>query len=216
MNISFLKTTVLLGNAEVQPQFFEELYVPGEPLIAADGGANFLRERSLIPNAIIGDMDSLEDRAFFEDKCDVIEIEEQDSTDLEKCLMRVEAPLFLALGFLGKRFDHTLEVLHVLRKFADKKILFFSKEDVIFLLPRNWKLQLPLATRVSFYPLGACKVLASGGFKYPLDGLCFEQGLQIGTSNVTLSEDIFLQCDRQEMIGILPIEHWEKLAQSIL
>ena len=45
-------------------------------------------------------------------------IAEQDTTDLEKCLDSVEAPLFLGLGFLGGRIDHHLAAMNALVRHA--------------------------------------------------------------------------------------------------
>ena len=45
---------------------------------------------------------------------------EQETTDLEKCLYSVEAPLFLGVGFLGGRVDHQLAAMNALVKYAGR------------------------------------------------------------------------------------------------
>ena len=75
------------------------------------GGARF--------RAVIGDLDSLRDIAALERAgVPVHRLEEQETTDLEKCLYSVEAPLFVGLGFLGGRIDHHLAAMNALVKFA--------------------------------------------------------------------------------------------------
>ncbi len=197
MTFQFQTPVFLVGEGELPEAQFKSLYSTDYPLIAADGGANILREFGVLPYAVIGDMDSLKDRAYFEIHSQVLHLEDQNSTDLEKCLNEVEAPFYLALGFIGKRFDHTLEILHVLEKYADKRVAFFSREDIIVRLPRHFRLQLPPQTRLSLYPLKRTQLLNSTGLKYPLKGLVMEQGQMIGTSNEQAEEGL---------IGIIPIE----------
>jgi thiamine pyrophosphokinase len=46
---------------------------------------------------------------------------EQDTTDFEKCLYSVAAPLLLGVGFLGGRADHHLAAMNVLVRYADRR-----------------------------------------------------------------------------------------------
>lgn len=216
MPIQFKTPVFLVGDGELSETQFRSLYSDAHPLIAADGGANVLRGFSELPHAVIGDMDSLREREFFESKCQVIHIEDQNSTDLEKCLNEVEAPLYLALGFIGKRFDHTLEILHVMEKYAHKNIVFFSKEDVIVRLPRCFSIELPVGTRLSLYPLKRTLLLGSLGLKYPLKGLTLEQGQMIGTSNETTEPHVHIEQTEEGLIAIVPIEHVSALLASTL
>lgn len=216
MTFQFDSPVFLVGEGELGERQFRSLYSESHPLIAADGGANVLREFNVVPYAVIGDMDSLKDRDFFEANSRVLQIEEQDSTDLEKCLMEVEAPLYFALGFIGKRFDHTLEVLHIMEKYAHKQIVFFSKEDVIVRLPRSFTIELPIGTRLSLYPLKRTLLLGSKGLKYPLDGLTLEQGQMIGTSNETTEIHVHIEQTEEGLIAIVPIEHVSALLASTL
>ena len=216
MTFQLQSPVFLVGDGELSEQQFRSLYSDAHPLIAADGGANVLHDFSVLPYAVIGDMDSLRDRDFFERESRVVHIEEQDSTDLEKCLNEVEAPLYLALGFIGKRFDHTLEILHVMEKYAHKQIVFFSKEDVIVRLPKSFRVQLPLGTRFSLYPLKRTVLLSSEGLKYPLDGLTMEQGQMIGTSNETTETHVHIEQTEEGLIAIVPIEHVSALLSSTL
>ena len=88
---------------------------------------------------------------------------EQDSTDLEKCLYSVEAPLFIGLGFLGGRIDHHLAAMSALVKFPGKPVVLIGGEDLCFLCPRELELELPAGTRVSLYPMGPARGLVSRG-----------------------------------------------------
>ena len=66
--------------------------------------------------AVIGDMDSLRDPERL--RAAGVPMHPRSpsrtSTDLEKCLYSVEAPLFIGLGFLGGRIDHHLAAMNAL------------------------------------------------------------------------------------------------------
>jgi len=67
------------------------LLITGDYIIAVDGGANELRRRGIIPNVIIGDMDSISQSTlnYFKDKgVKVVTYpHEKDETDLELALV---------------------------------------------------------------------------------------------------------------------------------
>ena len=47
-----------MGGANFSEDLFEEVYDNGTPVIAADGGVNFLSERNISPELVMGDLDS--------------------------------------------------------------------------------------------------------------------------------------------------------------
>jgi len=202
--INYKTAVYLVGNGDISVKHFDKLIKSEIPIIAADGGANRLKRLGLIPEIVVGDMDSIKDKEFFEKHSRLIEIKEQNSTDLEKCLRTISAPLYLALGFIGTRFDHSLEILHVLQSNPDKNIIFFSQRDVIFLIAKKWKSKFPLGTRLSFYPLKKTKISSSKGLKWPLDGLTMEQGKLIGTSNENIKKEIEIIQEERGLIAIIP------------
>ncbi|MCW8813743.1 MAG: thiamine diphosphokinase, partial [Chlorobium sp.] len=93
-----------------------------ETLICADGGANSALKMKLIPDYIIGDLDSISSEASkrFRNTSKIIELKGQNDTDVEKCLKYAikkkyhEALLF---GVTGNRLDHTFCNLGIVLKF---------------------------------------------------------------------------------------------------
>ena len=51
---------LIVGGADFSEDLFYNLYEKEIPIIAADGGANFLADQSILPELIIGDLDSVE------------------------------------------------------------------------------------------------------------------------------------------------------------
>lgn len=215
MKLSFISPVCLVGAGDFSRNVFE-LVKEDFPVIAADGGANHLRAINVMPHCVIGDLDSIEGREFFEANTQVIQVSEQDSTDLEKCLQRIDTPLFLAMGFVGSRFDHNLEIMHVFEKYAYKNIIFFSGDDVIFKLPRVWVASIAIGTRISLYPLKETRILSASGLKYSIDDLVMKQGEQIGTSNENFEEHMYIEQEEAGLVCIMPIDQYKKILKSLV
>lgn len=131
--------------------------------IAVDSGADQLRNAGLVPDAVIGDLDSLsaDSRALFADR--LIHIAEQSTTDFEKALSRVDAPAILGLGFTGGRLDHSLSVLHVMLRYCERAVVLIDAEDVSFFANvGDTTLTLPQGTRVSVLPIIDATVTLQG------------------------------------------------------
>ncbi|MGM0584012.1 MAG: thiamine diphosphokinase [Pseudomonadota bacterium] len=196
---------LLLGGGPVSPDLLAELRPLCGAVVAADGGADRLREGPLRPDAIIGDMDSIADLEAWQAMpgVEVVHVTEQETTDLEKCLRLTRAPLYLAAGFLGGRLDHTLAALHALLLHPDRRLLLVGEEDVAFLAPRRWRARLEAGARVSLHPLAPCVGLASHGLAWPLKSLDLEIGRAIGTSNRAERAEVGVDLDRRAAVLML-------------
>lgn len=215
--LDFPGTLLLLGGGPVTPAMLEELAPRATAVVAADGGADRLRGGVLRPAAIIGDMDSLDHRAEWEGDPDVrvIEVAEQESTDFEKCLRLTRAPLTLAAGFLGGRFDHSLAALHALLRFPDRRVLLVGEEDVTFLAPLHWRARLAPGCRVSIWPIAPCRGIASEGLVWPLRGLDLAAGGVIGTSNRASAAEVSVHFDRRAAAVTVERRFLDAAAESL-
>ncbi len=132
---------LIVGGANFSEELFEEVYDNGTPIIAADGGANFLADRNISPELIIGDLDSISHKTIKNIETEkIITISDQNTTDLEKVLSNTESSLTIGIGFLGSRIDHELASLSALVKFSHKKIILIGEEDIILLIPPSFSL----------------------------------------------------------------------------
>lgn len=172
-------------------------------VLAADGGANAAFDNDLIPEAIIGDMDSIRpDVMARAAPARVHHIAEQDSTDFDKALRHVQSPCVLAVGFSGGRLDHQMGVLHTMVARAHQPCLLLAAEDVVFLCPPRICLDLAADTRVSLFPMGPVTG-RSTGLEWPIDGLAFSPGVRSGTSNRAVGP-VTLEMDAPVMLCFLP------------
>ena len=174
----------IVGGGAVDPALLVELAGRGVPLVGADGGGDAIGDAGLVPAAIIGDLDSLRDRAAWEKRTRVIHMPDQITTDFQKAIRATSAPVTLALGMTGKRLDHTLAALSAVLQYAPvRRLLLVDEVDVALAVVGPIRFEAGVRERVSIHPLLPIRFSHSTGLYYPMDGLRLEPGGLIGTSN---------------------------------
>lgn len=200
------RPVTLLGAGPVAAGQLAAALALAPALVAADGGADRALAEGHLPRAVIGDMDSItvadELRARGVPLHPVVE---QDTTDLEKCLYSVAAPMYLGLGFLGGRIDHHLAAMNALAKHPDAPVVLVGPEDLCFLCPPELELDLEAGTRVSLFPIGAATGVVSEGLRWSVDGLAMAPDGRIGTSNAATGGRVRVGFDAPRVLVILPV-----------
>lgn len=205
---------LLLGGARVDKAVFRALLARCGAVVAADGGAATALDLGQMPDAVIGDMDSLPCAARAALPPDrLFPIASQDDTDFEKSLTRIAAPLVLGLGLTGRRIDHTLAALSVLVRHPARRCVLFGGEDVLMLCPPRLCLDLAPGTRLSLFPMAEVTG-RSEGLEWPIAGLRFAPEGRIGTSN-RVTGPVTLEMDRPGMILILPLQTSDRLLDAL-
>ncbi len=181
--------TTLVGGAPVGAATLRAALARAPRLIAVDGGADAVQGAGLVPEAVIGDLDSISPaaRAAFADR--LHPVAEQDSTDFAKARRTFPGPA-IAVGFIGARVDHFLACLSELARGGAPCILL-GEEDCVCIAAADMALDLAPGTRVSLWPLGPAEG-RSTGLEWPIDGIAMSPAGRVGTSNratgrVTLS-----------------------------
>jgi thiamine pyrophosphokinase len=194
----------LLGGGECSRETVDEVLQLAPILVAADGAAGQALALGRMPDAVIGDLDSLrpEDAARIAPGR-LHRIAEQDSTDFDKCLRNVRAPFVLAAGFMGARRDHELSAYNALVRRADMRVVMVGEHDVCFVAPRRLEMDLVAGTRVSLFPL-APVTGTSSGLRWPIDGIAFAPDGRVGTSNEATGGPVRLAMARPGMLVLLP------------
>jgi thiamine pyrophosphokinase len=196
----------IVGGGDVDEALLRELARRGVALVGADGGGDAIGAAGLVPVAIIGDLDSLEDREGWERRTRVIHIPEQITTDFQKALYSTRAPVTLCLGMTGKRLDHTLAALSTVLQYApERRLLLVDAVDVALAVVGPFGFEAEAGERVSVHPLLTIQFERSEGLLYPLNGLTLEQGGLVGTSNAALGGRVdIVPADRTPWLLILP------------
>ncbi|WP_246043878.1 thiamine diphosphokinase [Ruegeria sediminis] len=205
----------LVGGGQIGPDDLNLTLNGVSCLVAADGGARAVLASGRLPDVVIGDFDSLqpgdlqripEDRLF--------PIREQDTTDFDKALRNVEAPLVLGVGFSGARVDHQLAVFNSLVRRQEQPCLVLGEREVIFHAPPWIRLPVTPGSVVSLFPMRRVTG-RSQGLEWPIDGLVLEPDGRIGTSNRSLGE-VVLEMEGPGLLVMVPREALEVVTQAFL
>ncbi|MCV2891488.1 thiamine diphosphokinase [Lentibacter sp. XHP0401] len=198
-----LEPVLLVGGGKYRKSGLKAAEGRFRRIVVADGGADWLLSRGYEPDMVIGDLDSISDSALTRLGPErVHRVDEQDSTDFEKCLVRIDAPLVLGAGFLGGRVDHELAALHVLAALPAQRCVLIGRDDIVFLAPPEMRLDLARGTRVSLFPLGQVRA-KSQGLRWEVNEVRFDTSSKIGTSNEALGP-VELSVEAANMLVILP------------
>ncbi|WP_164659988.1 thiamine diphosphokinase [Tropicibacter sp. Alg240-R139] len=203
----------LIGGGEVGENDLELALAVAPVLVAADGGADRAVARGHMPQAVIGDFDSVSDvvrRQVPPDR--LFPVREQDTTDFDKALRHTRAPFLVGVGFLGGRVDHQLAVLNTLVRNAEKPCILLGAHEVLFHAPPRIELALNPADVVSLFPLARVSG-RSTGLEWPIDGLTFEPSGQIGTSNRSTGP-VTIEVDLPGLLVIVPRGAFDLVTQA--
>lgn len=172
--------------------------------IAADGGALTAHAMGLQPEVIIGDFDSFIPNG--DELSEIITDPDQETNDLEKALtyaLKKSVDSVTVFGATGKRLDHTLKNLSVLKQFDDKfeSLIFRDRYADIFLVQSPFQTELPLHTSVSLFPLsGRVSGITTRGFRFPLNNEDLENGIRDGTSNETIKNTVEIEFEKGDLL----------------
>lgn len=162
-------------------------------IICADGGTDKISRLNIIPDVIIGDLDSVSKKSLEVFKnVKIIPRRDQNSTDLEKSLayaVKLKPDKILIFGAVGNRIDHTLTNLNMLKKFSSfAKIEIITNKSKLLYINKPVELNEPVGTIISLIPQGFVKAVTLTGFLYPLNNDDLEFGGRDGQSNITNNE----------------------------
>lgn len=167
-------------------------------IICADRGLYHARKLGLIPNLIVGDLDSTDsgDLQYFKEKG--IEIEtfnpQKDETDTELAISRAiqkGARKVTVWGGLGSRLDHSLGNIHLLYKLLKSGIQgkLVNPNNTVYLAKEYIKLKGQKGDLVSLIPFaGNARGITTNQLAYALENATLEVGTSLGISNYLLEE----------------------------
>src|SRR6056297_886677 len=209
------RPVTLVGGADVTEITLSRARALAPVVVAADGGADAALINHTIPQAVIGDFDSLSDWARGQlPDCALHPIPDQDSTDFDKCLRNIRAPLIIGVGFSGARLDHQLAAYNTLVRHPHRRCILLGTEELVFLAPPELRMDVPKNCAVSLFPFGAVEGV-SDGLKYPIAGLNFAPDGRVGTSNHATGL-VNLSVTAPKMLVILPQAMLEIAAAALM
>jgi thiamine pyrophosphokinase len=173
--------------------------------VCADGGANTAARYGLTPDAIVGDMDSIQLPAIgkFQNVA-TLKIVDDYSTDLEKSLAWVIDKGYDSItvaGATGGRLDHFIGNLSAMVKFSPKgTITFIDDAGEWIYVDRSKDIHLPAGTTVSLIPLSHCDGIVTKGLRWNLNYESLELGVREATSNVVEEGSVHISVAKGNLI----------------
>ncbi|MEO8446305.1 MAG: thiamine diphosphokinase [bacterium] len=176
-------------------------------LIAADGGANAMLAAKIVPDVIIGDLDSVKKKTlsyFKKKKTLVICISEQETTDFEKCLNYCKSNGYLEVivfGAISMRPDHTLNNYSILKRFSKKLTLeIVTAEFEILFINRKISFEYRKGETISLMALPSAQNIITKGLEFPLKNESLQFGVREGTLNRSVSENISISFKKGSLL----------------
>nr|WP_314276829.1 thiamine diphosphokinase [uncultured Peptostreptococcus sp.] len=174
-----------------------------ELIIAVDGGANHLYKMGIVPNYILGDLDSIDNdvRSYYENSNVVFKKfpSKKDETDSQLAVLLVEEVGLLGIDIyagLGGRIDHELANIQLLYYILDRGMyprIISDKEEIYILKDDEMNLKGNIGDIVSIIPIrGDVRGLTLTNMEYSVDELDLKYSVTRGISNVMNSEDVFI------------------------
>jgi thiamine pyrophosphokinase len=178
-------------------------------IISADGASNKLAKFNLIPHYIVGDFDSISKDSieFFKKKgVTFLAIKEQEHNDLEKCLklcMELKIKDIIVYGATGKRLDHTLNNLSILKRYYKKaKIRFIDNENEIFVTDKDISFDYRKGDVISIFGYPKAEGIITEGLKYPLKNETLELGKREGALNKASDDRVRIRLGKCEILVV--------------
>lgn len=185
---------LIIANGSINDlTILEELIKEHDFIICADGGIKHIYGIDINIDAIIGDLDSIDEyfhKYVYEKKISIIKFPiEKDETDTELAvdyLIENGCSHITLVGVIGSRMDHSFANIMLLKKMDmnDIKGKIIDGNNTIFFSDGYMKLKKKENHYVSIIPISNSGITVSlKGFYYPLENSHIEYGTTLGISN---------------------------------
>jgi len=205
---------IIFANGEYRPTNNQIDITEDDLVIAADGGNEHCSGLGIIPDILIGDLDSTDPDLIQKWKTAGVNViqhqTDKDQTDLELALLHAQAEgatKIVVYGAIGGRMDMTFGNLILLAHPALKTLVkMVYGNEVVRLLREGELLTLPGAvgdtiSLISLDSRGA--FVTTTGLEFPLDKEVLEFGLTKGISNRLVKNQATIHLER----GLLAVIH---------
>ena len=172
--------------------FIESIY---DYIICSDGGANHAYSMNIVPDYIIGDLDSVNENIIEYYKSKKVKFEKfptkKDETDTELCIElsdKLKAKEIHLIGALGGRIDHTIaniNLLYYIRKRGITPKIISEKEEIYIAMDEEITIYGEIGDIISILPIkNDAKGVTLNNLEYPLEDYDIEFSRPLGISNV--------------------------------
>lgn len=178
-------------------------------VVAADGAARRLASAGLRPDAIIGDLDSFDDRHSAATRGSLLVEElDQNRNDFEKALdwlITQGVDDVTIVGCTGGMPDHALNNFSVLARYAGRLHIRLRERDCVgYCSSRHIRIDAHEGERISLIPLPSSRLVTTG-LVWNLHDELLEMGVREGASNRAAHDG---QVDVEVRAGVVVVFHY--------
>ncbi|MBP5317766.1 MAG: thiamine diphosphokinase [Bacteroidales bacterium] len=203
-------TTVILANGDFpSSERTVSLLKQADRLICCDGAAARLLEAGIVPDLIIGDMDSLPLELKQRHSAIIRTVSEQETNDLTKAFKAATETLpevIHILGATGRREDHTLGNVSLLADYAAELAGSSCSIDMVTetgvfhaFCDSEIRFSCPVGREVSIFAFDNSLQIKSEGLLYSTDKVTFDT-LWKATLNCSIAETVSLHLSHQAKV----------------
>lgn len=187
------------GNCSTNHDLIKEQFTE---IIGVDNGAQHLFNRSITPNIVLGDLDSIDPSLLKKIKTMEIDIKSyesnKDKTDFELAIDSINKPngkkIYLIGGEEGE-VDHLFSIFSIISnyEFAENLTWFYQDKTIIF--KRNISIEMEKGSRFSIIPITNLKHLKITGAKWELNEEDINSGSSKTLRNISISDVVKISCE---------------------
>ncbi len=208
---------LIIAGGEINIESLEKYWKENKEknIIAVDKGLEALYQLSIVPNHVVGDFDSVstEILEYYKKNPQIVfhnYNSEKDNTDTDIALelaISLRSSAITIVGALGKRMDHALANIHILKEALEEGIPceILDEHNRIYLIKNKIKMKKnqTYGKYISLIPLtSTVEGITLTGFKYPLVDDSLAIGKSLGISNEMIEEEATIKIKKGILIII--------------
>ena len=203
-----IKDLLIIANGQKEDKtFIKTCAKQADFILALDGGADTALKAGIMPNLVIGDLDSISEKAKNKiGKEKLLKVARQDNTDLEKGLdfaRYFKVPNITIICAQGGRLDFTLSNFSSVFNYIDKaEIVFKTSTCDIYPIKKSTKFECKKGAKISLIPMGNTTNLTLKNLKYTLKNATFKIG-QTAVSNIALKNTFEVSFIKGQLLVII-------------
>ena len=213
--------TLIVSGGNIDLVFLQNYYSNNtvQNIIAVDKGLEALHKLKILPNHIVGDLDSVDNKIleYYYNSPSITfhkYIPEKDYTDTDialKLAINLHSSNITIIGGIGSRIDHTLANIHILTSALNVNVPceILDNNNRIYLVNNNITIEKSkiYGKFISLIPLtSSVNGVTLTGFKYPLKDYTLTIGKSLGISNeivqdtatITLKDGILIVIESKD------------------
>ena len=174
-----------------------------EEIIAVDSGVEHLFRLSLVPNTLIGDLDSISEKSLNKIKKNDVDImafnSNKDKTDFELALNHLEGvdkSIIYIIGGESGEIDHLISIFLLIpsKSFFENIIWLYGDKRIIF--RQKLKLKVKKMSKFSIIPITNLSNLSIDGAEWNLENKNIQFGETTTLRNIATKDELKVSCDK--------------------